>query len=142
MARLRPADWAAGLSAVGLAVAMFLPFEGADRASGWSSLGWLAAVLVVLAIAGGAGTWLTIAIRRPVAVQIVVVTGATVAAAIATTVTLIEAIGVSEGCYGRWVVVAFATALTVACWRSMGDERADAATSDYTPPPPRPAPPR
>jgi hypothetical protein len=142
MARLRPADWAAGLLSVALAAAMFLPFEGTDRASGWSSVGLLAAVLVVLAIAGGAGASLTIAAGRPVALQIVVVTGAVVAAAIATVATLIEAIGVSEGCYGRWVVVAVAAALTVACWRSMGDERADAATSDYTPPPPRPAPPR
>jgi len=142
MARLRPADWAAGVLSIALAVVMFLPFEGADRASGWSSVGWLADLLVVLAIAGGAATWLTIALGRSVAVQIVVVTGATVAAGIVTIVALIEAIGADEGCYGRWVVVAVAAALTVACWRSMGDERTDVATSAYTPPPARPAPPR
>jgi hypothetical protein len=142
MRRLRPADWAAGLSSVALAVAMFLPFEGADRASGWSSVGWFAVVLVVLAIAGGLATWLSIALGRPVAVQITVVTGASVAAGIVTLVTLVEAIVVDEGCYGRWIVVAVSAALTVACWRSMGDERTDAATSDYEPPPPRSAPPR
>jgi hypothetical protein len=142
MARLRPADWAAGVLSVALAVAMFLPFEGADRASGWSSMGWLAVVLVVLAIAAGVATWVTIALGRPVAVQIIVVTGATVAAAIATIGVLVEATGADEGCYGRWVVAVVAVLLTIACWRSMGDERTDAATSEYTPPPPRAAPPR
>ncbi len=141
MARLRPADWAAGVLAVALAVAMFLPFEGADRASGWAAVGWAGDVIVALAIAGGAATWLTIARSREVAVQIVTVTGATVAAAVAAIVTVIEAIGATEGCYGRWVVGAAAVLLTVACWRSMGDERTDAATSAYTPPPARPAPP-
>jgi peptidoglycan/LPS O-acetylase OafA/YrhL len=142
VARLRPFDWATGILAVGLAVAMFLPFQGADRATGWASVGWLAVVLVALAIAGGAATWLTIALRRSVSVQIVVVTGAAVAAAVATIVVVVEALSADEGCYGRWVVSLVAALLTIASWRSMGDERTDAPSSAYTPPPPRPAPPQ
>jgi hypothetical protein len=142
VSRLRPFDWAVGILAVGVTVAMFLPFQGADRASGWSSVGWAAAVLVALAIAGGVASWLTIALGRAVAVQIVVVTGATVAAGLATIVVVIEAIGADEGCYGRWVSSLVAALLTIACWRSMGDERTDAPSSAFTPPSPRPTPPR
>jgi len=142
VARLRPFDWAAGVLAVALAVAMFLPFQGADRASGWSSVGWAGVIVVALATAGGAATWLTIALGRSVSVQIITATGASVAAGIATIVVVIEAISADDGCYGSWVVSLIAVLLTVACWRSMGDERTDAATSVYTPPPPRPAPPQ
>jgi hypothetical protein len=141
MRRLRPADWAAGLLAIVVGVGMSLPFQGVDRASGWASVGWAGVVVVVLAIIGGAGIWLTIALGRAPSVQVITATGATVAAAVAAIVTVIEAAGAGDGCYGRWVVAAAALLLAVASWRSMADERTDVADSAYAPPPARPAPP-
>ncbi len=139
MRRLRAADWIVGLAAVVVAVLTSLPwFQGA---SGWSSLGWAGDIVVALAVVASLGSCATIAADRAPSVQVITATGATVASAVATFVAGFQVIGASGVRGTGYATVASLALLTVACWRSMGDERTDSATSVYTPPPARPAPP-
>jgi drug/metabolite transporter (DMT)-like permease len=139
MRRVRPADWVAGLAAVVVAVLMSTPWFSGE--SGWSSCGWAGDVVVVLAIAGGLGIVFTIATDRAPSVQVITATGATVAAALATIITAIRVIGAAGTRFPAQGTVIALALLTVACWRSMADERTDSATSVYVPPAPRVAPP-
>jgi hypothetical protein len=140
MGRLRPADWVCGLGAIALGVMLLAAWLGSR--SGWASVGWAGDVVVGLAVAGGLGICLTVALDRAPSVQVMTATGATVIAGVATIVVATEVIGPADVRVAAYCGLVSTALLTVACWRSMADERTDAATSAYAPPPARSAPPR
>jgi hypothetical protein len=139
MRRLRPADWIAGLAVIAVAVLTSLSWSGSG--SGWSSLGWAGDVIVALAIAGGLGLWGTIAADRAPSVQVITAAGATVAAGLGTIVAVIDLLGSADARFPAYGATVSLALLTVACWRSMADERTDCAGLMYEPPKRRPAPP-
>jgi hypothetical protein len=171
MRRLRAGERLAVAGAIALFVVLFVPWfdlavrtrvvERAGRLllpnlhrSGWSSLGW--PVVALLLVAMGATVWLAVATMGEGLVAQAM--AATVAAALAGTAAFVVLLvrvtlaqpGLGVGAADALVSARFAAYLgLIACaamaagaWLAMADERMGAPESAYTPPAPRPAPPR
>jgi hypothetical protein len=146
--RLRTGELLAGAGAVVLLVALFLDWVGPVGKSGWAALGWL--VLAIAAAAIALAVWLVVvtAVARPVPQVVAADVLTSVVSVIAFIVLALRALVFQPGpnaqvdlCYGAWIGLAGALAMTVGAWWSLADERTDAPESAYVPPAPRPAPP-
>jgi hypothetical protein len=169
--RLRAGERLAGAGAVALFVVLFVPWfdlgvrtrvvERAGRLllpelhrSGWSALGWPVAALLLIAM--GATVWLAVAtmgdglVAQAMAATVAVAVAGTVAFVVLLVRVTLAQPGLGAGVPDALVSVRFAAylgllacaAMTAGAWWAMADERTSAPESAYTPPAPRPAPPR
>jgi hypothetical protein len=170
MSRIRRGELLALIGAVGLLAMMFLNWFGlaesrqrqlnrqgyvydpaALHRSGWGSLGWFMDLLLVLVIVGGIGVALSAALRRsptlPVGVAIVTWTSGTLTFFILLFV-LLEQPGLGLSLPNDAVAQKLPGYIGLACtllvplgaWLALNDNRVDATSAAYTPPPPRPIP--
>jgi hypothetical protein len=162
VSRLRAGEWIAAVGAVGLLVALFLPWFGLDLPpstvaaivgeasgeSGWDALGWLTIVLALAAI--GCAAWLALAnagnrpVAQVVAASVLTATAGTLAFLALALRVLVFQPGPNEFVeprYGAWLGLLAALTLALGGWWATKDDRTDAPESAYTPPEPRPAPP-
>ena len=126
-----------------------LPYGPGRWASGWDALGWLVIVVALAAI--GCAAWLAIAnatggpVAQSVAASVLTATAGTLAFVALALRALVFQPGPNDLIvlrYGAWLGLLAAVVLAVGGWRAIKDERTDAPESAYTPPEPRPAPPR
>jgi hypothetical protein len=126
--RARPAELLALISAIVLALALFLPWYsvGGVRRDAFQTLTatqWLLAAAALVALA----LFITTVAQRSPALPVAMAVWTTLAGLIATVLVVVRAValpsGATDRCYGLWVALAAAAALALAGALSMHDER-------------------
>lgn len=168
LGRLRPGEWLAGLSAIGLLVALFFDWfslgtdhgrrvvvigSGPGGVDGWGSLGWFAVLLLLLAVfAGLALAVLTAMPAQSAAIPVGSTVPATVFGAIGVLVVLLRivfqpdlGIGAPDAFVdvevGAWLGLLLTLGIAAGGWLSMRDERPPAGEGHQGPVETRPVPP-
>jgi hypothetical protein len=126
--RLRAGEWMAGLSGLGLLVALFLPWYGDDAGSrtGWESLGALDVVLAVVALSALAIPVVT-ALERVPAVPLAHQSLTTLIGLLAVVLVLIRVLNMPDWAvereWGLWVALAATLGVAGGGLVAMRDER-------------------